>query len=37
MIFVDHGPRNILLEEVGLDSRALYEKKLLNLLIGSYE
>ena len=24
--FVDHGPRNILLEEVGLDSKALYEK-----------
>ena len=24
--FVDHGPRNVLLEEVGLDSQSLYEK-----------
>ena len=24
--FVDHGPRNILLEEIGLDSMTLYEK-----------
>ena len=24
--FVDHGPRNILLEEVGLDSKSLYKK-----------
>lgn len=24
--FVDHGPRNVLLEEVGLDSSSLYEK-----------
>ena len=24
--FVDHGPRNILLEEIGLDSMTLYKK-----------
>tara|TARA_Y100000739_G_scaffold156120_1_gene134813 strand:+ start:26 stop:664 length:639 start_codon:yes stop_codon:yes gene_type:complete len=24
--FVDHGPRNVLLEEIGLDSMTLYEK-----------
>ena len=24
--FIDHGPRNILLEEVGLDSKTLFEK-----------
>ena len=24
--FVDHGPRNILLEEIGLDSMTLFEK-----------
>ena len=24
--FVDHGPRNVLLEEVGLDSQSLYIK-----------
>ena len=24
--FVDHGPRNILLQEVGLDSTSLFEK-----------
>ena len=29
--FVDHGPRNVLLEEIGLDSMTLY-KKVYNFL-----
>ena len=34
--FVDHGPRNILLEEIGLDSMTLY-KKIYNFLRESNE